>query len=63
MCRSTVEVGPTVGLPRYWHFVGFFKMPVKHRHGANLFKVIPKNRPILVAFYDAHANTEDMSSS
>ena len=26
--------------------------PYKRQHGANLFTVIPRNRPILVAFYD-----------
>ena len=29
MCRRTEEeVGPTVGLPRHRHFVGFFNVPV-----------------------------------
>ena len=26
----------------------------------NLFTVIPRNRPISVAFYDAHKDTEDL---
>ena len=30
MCRRTEEeVGPTVGLPRHRHFVGFFNVPVE----------------------------------
>ena len=37
MCRRTEEVGPTVGLPRHRHFVGFFNVPVLHRHGTTLF--------------------------
>ena len=30
MCRRTEEevIGPTVGLPRHRHFVGFFNVPV-----------------------------------
>ena len=28
MCRRTKEVGPTVGLPRNRHFVGFYNVPV-----------------------------------
>ena len=28
--------------------------PTKHRHGATLFTVNPRNSPISVAFYDAH---------
>ena len=32
--------------------------PSKHRHGANLFTVIPRNCSISVAFYDAHGDTE-----
>ena len=27
MCRRIEEVGPTVGLPRHRHFVGFFNVP------------------------------------
>ena len=40
----------------YRHFVGFFNVtcPSKHRHGTTLFTVIPRNRSISVAFYDAH---------
>ena len=61
MCRRTEEgVGPTVGLPCLRQFVGLLKSPSKHRHGANLITVIPKNRPISVAFYDAHGDTENM---
>ena len=29
ICRWTEEVGPTVGLPRHKHFVGFFNLPVQ----------------------------------
>ena len=32
----------------------------KHRHGANLLMVIPRNSPISVAFNDAHGDTEDL---
>ena len=37
--------------------------PSKHRHGGNLFTVIPRNRSISVAFYDAHRDKEDVLSS
>ena len=39
---------------------GVLTCPSKHRHGANLFTVIPRNRPISVAFYNAHGDTEDL---
>ena len=29
MCRQTEEVGPTVGLPRHIHFVGFSNVQVQ----------------------------------
>ena len=51
------------GSQRYRHFVGSLTCPSKHRHGANLFMVIPRNRPILVAFYDTHGDTEDTFST
>ena len=35
----------------------------KPRHGIPLFTVIPRNRPILVAFYDTHGDTEDTFST
>ena len=35
--------------------------PSKHRHRANLFTV-PRDRPILVAFYDTHGDTVDTFS-
>ena len=40
-------------IPKSWCSVS------KHRHVAKLFTVIPRNRPILVAFYDTHGDTED----
>ena len=65
MCRRTEEKnGSSVGLPTpLWHrhFVGFFND--KHRHGASHFTVIPRNRPILIAFYDTHGVTEDTFST
>ena len=45
------EVGPTVGLPRHRHFVGFFKVHVQEPAQATLFTIISINRPISVAFY------------
>ena len=39
------------------------RCPSKHRHVANLFKVNQRNCKNSVAFYDAHGNTEDISSS
>ena len=33
------------GSQRHRHFGGFFNVPVLHRHGATLFKVVPRNRP------------------
>ena len=44
------------------HFVGFLMCPSKHRHGANIFMVIRRNRHISVAFYDAHGDTEYLFS-
>ena len=38
---------------------GFLTYLSKHRHGENLLTVIPRSRPISVAFYDAHNDTED----
>ena len=32
----------------------------KHQHGANLFTVIQRNRPIPVAFFQSHGDTEDI---
>ena len=64
MCRRTEEEdGLTVGLPRHRHFVGFFNMLVKAPTRVTLFTVIPRNRPISVAFYDAHGDTGDLFSS
>ena len=73
MCRRIEEVEPTVGLPRHRHFVGFFNVPVQtptrdppfygYSEKIPLFTVIPRNRPILVAFYDTHGDTEDTFST
>ena len=57
------EVGPTVGLPRHRRFLMFFNAPVQAPTRGNRFTVIPRNRPILVAFYDAHGKTEELFSS
>ena len=35
--------------------------PSKHRHGTHLFTVIPTNRPISVAFYDAQGDRRTYS--
>ena len=47
MCRRTEEeVGPTVGLPRHRHFVGFFNMPVQApTRDHPFYTVIPTHRP------------------
>ena len=54
MCgRTEEEAKSTVGLQRHRHFVGFFNVPVQApTRGQSFYKVIPRNRPILVAFYD-----------
>ena len=48
MCRRTEEeVGPTVGLPRNRHFVGFLNVPVQApTRDYPFYTVIPRNRPI-----------------
>ena len=48
MCRRTEEeVGPTVGLPRHRHFVGFFNVPVlAPTRDQPFYTVIPTHRPI-----------------
>ena len=50
MYKRTEEVGPTVGLPRHRHFVGFFNVTVQAPTRRFPFTVIPRNRPISVAF-------------
>ena len=41
------EVGPTVGLPRHRHFVGFFNVPVlAPTRDHPFYTVIPTHRPI-----------------
>ena len=52
MCRRIEEeVGPTVGLPRHRHFVGFFNVPVQApTRGQPFYTVILRNRPIYFAF-------------
>ena len=59
MCRRTEEgIGPTVGLPRHRHFVGFFNVPVlAPTRDQPFYKVIP-TPPHLVAFYDHAGDTE-----
>ena len=38
MCRRTEEgIGPTVGLPRHRHSVGFFNLPVLEKNMRNIF--------------------------
>ena len=64
MCRrNEEEVEPTVGLPRHRHFVGFFNVRVKTPTRDPPLTVIPRNRPILVAFYGTHGDTEDTFST
>ena len=60
MCRRTEEgIGPTVGLPRHRHFVGFFNVPVlAPTRDQPFYTVIPTHRPHLVAFYDHAGDTE-----
>ena len=59
--RSTLQ--QRSGSQRLRHFLRFLNIAVLHRHGTNLFTVIPRKRPILVAFYDAHWETEDPDRS
>ena len=54
-CTNGTRARPKVIPANARHFVG---CPSKHRHGTNLFTVISRNRPILVAFYDTHGDTE-----
>ena len=42
---------------------GSLTYPPKHRHGDNLFIVIPSNNSFLVVFYDKHGDTDDLFSS
>ena len=65
MCRRTEEeVGPTVGLPRHRHFVGFFNVPVlAPTRDHPFYTVIPTPPPHLVAFYDHAGDTEDTFST
>ena len=48
MCRRTEEeIGPTVGLPRHRHFVGFFNVPVlAPTRDQPFYTVIPTHRHI-----------------
>ena len=43
------------------YFVGFF-VPVQAPTRGQLVTVIPRNRSILIAFYDVHGDTEDLFS-
>ena len=61
--RIEEEVEPMVVIPRHRPFVVFFNTSVKAPMRAALFTVIPKNRPISVAVYDAHGDTENLFSS
>ena len=42
------------------HFVGLFKLSTLALTRAILFTTIPRKRPISVAFYEAHGDTEDL---
>ena len=63
MCRRTKEeVVPTVGLPRYRHFAGFFNVPVLAPTRDHPFLYGDSDTPPhLVAFYDHAVDTEDTS--
>ena len=65
MSRRTEEVGPTVGIPRYLHFVGFSNVQVQApTRGQPFYGYYKKKiRPISVTFYYAHGDTEDLFSS
>ena len=59
MCRRTEEeIGPTVGLPRHRHFVGFFNVPVLAPTGPTFLYGDSDTPPHLVAFYDHAGDTE-----
>ena len=60
MRRRTEEVGPMVGLQRHRHFAGFFNVPVQAPTRDHPFYGYSEDRPISVAFYDAHGDTEDL---
>ena len=58
MCRRTEEgIGPTVGLPRHRHFVGFFNVPSTDT-GPTFLYGDSDTPPHLVAFYDHAGDTE-----
>ena len=50
------------GCQRHRHFVGFFNLPIQAPTRDLPFYGYPRNRPILVAFYDTHGDTEDTFS-
>ena len=60
MFRRTEEgIGPTVGLPRHRHFVGFFNVPVPSTDTGPTFLYGDSDTPPhLVAFYDHAGDTE-----
>ena len=58
--RTEEECRPTVGLPSHINFVGFFNVPVQATTRDNIFTVIPRNRPISVAFHDAYEDTKNL---
>ena len=64
MCRRTEEVGPTVGLQRHIHFVGFSNVQVQApTRGQPFYGYYEKYRHISVTFYYAHGDTKDLFSS
>ena len=61
MCSRTEEqVGPTVGLPRHRHFIGFFNMPVQAPTQGHPFYGKSEKPPHSVAIYDAHGDTDNI---
>ena len=62
MCRRTEEEMAYGRTPNAID-ISYGSLTSKHRHGATLFTVIPRIRPISVAFYDAHGDTDNLFSS
>ena len=60
MCRRTEEVGPTVGLSRHMHFVGFSNVHIQAPTCDQPFYGYYKKPSHLSHLYYAHRDTEDL---
>ena len=62
-CSGVLKNTFHIRLGSPWHFVRFVFCLSKQRHRATLLTVIPRNRQISVAFYEANGVTGDLFSS